>query len=216
LSLYLKGEITVTRPHAGGRKLRSITFTSSDQRVRAHALAAEQNLSLGRAIRLLALDQLIAEGASKDGGATGPVPRSGGYVSVVGSVDNSRTRIEARLSKTELQALTEKAEAGGFDSVQDLIVAVLRSFLTRSPVLDPTTVAAMGQANLSLVRIGTNLNQMAKVLNSGGVLSVADRQKFTEAMSTIEAHTRDIAQTLSQARGRWELVEQEQREGGVQ
>jgi hypothetical protein len=214
LSLFLKGEISVTKPGATGRKLRAIGISSEAERAQANALAAAENLSLGRAIRLLALDQMVAASGGRGGGVQSKEPSAGGYVAVVGSVDNSHVRIELRPTLSELEALTAKAEAGGFRTVQDLFVSVLRAFLTHSPVIDPGTVAALGRSNLSLVRIGTNLNQIARVLNGGGMLSACDLEKFTESMTAIEAHTREIALALSMARGRWSLVTQEQK--GVQ
>lgn len=211
LSLFLKGEISVTKPNASGRKVRAIGIASDAERAKAQALAASENLSLGRAIRLLALDQMVATGGSGSAGVRPKEPESGGYLAVVGSVDNSHVRIELRPTLSELEALTAKAEAGGFRTVQDLCIAVLRAFLTHSPVIDPDTVAALGRSNLSLVRIGTNLNQMSRVLNGGGMLSADALQKFTESMVAIEAHTREIATALSLARGRWSLVTEEQK-----
>lgn len=208
LTLFLRGQISVKRVEGQGRKFRSISLESNAHKEEAQAFAASHHLSLGRAIRLLALDQMMSRGAQTEGALTNKNPEAGGFSTVVGSVDNSRVRIELRPTRSELDALTEKAKAEGYGTVQDLVAAVLRSFLINSPVLGPNTAAALGRANLSLVRIGTNLNQMARVLNGGGILDAADVQKFTETMAVIEEHTREIAGSLSAARGRWSVVKQ--------
>ena len=208
-SLFVRGQLSVTKGGGEGRKFRSISLESAAEKARAQEMAASQNLSLGRAIRLLALDQMLEHGTCDGAKPLRGSPTPGGFLTVVGSVDNSRVRIELRPTRSMLDALTEKASEEGYGTVQELVIAVLRSFLTHSPVIDPDTAAAMGRANLSLVRIGTNLNQMTRVLNGGGILSASDLSNFIETMTAIEAHTREIATALSMARGRWSLLRQD-------
>jgi Bacterial mobilisation protein (MobC) len=208
LTLFLKGDIHVPKLSSSGRKVRVIGLASDSEKTHAQALAAACNLSLGRAIRLLALEEMFAASDDRRGQIQSKVSAPGGYVAVVGAVDNSHARLELRPTSSELGALTTRAKAGGFGTVQDMVLAVLRAFLTRSPVIEPDTVAALGRTNLSLVRIGTNLNQMARALNGGGVLGAAELKQFSESIAAIEAHTHDIAAALSNARGRWCLEAQ--------
>ncbi len=136
-------------------------------------------------------------------------PAPGGFSPVRGMREATTERIELKATKSELDALTHKANEGGYRTAQELVIDVIRAFLSLAPVVDPEAAAAIGRTNLSLIRIGANLNQMAKVLNGWGDLSAAEAQAFKETALAIELHTREIAGLLGVARGRWLLTKKE-------
>lgn len=188
------------------RKFRALSLDSSQHQA-AQALAQEHQLTLGRTVRLLALSKLMNGAATPAGSPVKPLPSLGGFLPIAGAPESTAERIEFKATRSEVQALTLKANHGGYRSVQELVIAVVRAFLTRAPVVEPDTVAAIGRTNLSLLRIGATLNQMARSLNAGGAMSPEDSQALRETTQLIEAHTREIADALSMARGRWVLVE---------
>ena len=205
LNQFLRGEIEPLAPPRGVRKLRSISMESHSIKEAAEARAASLSLSLGRALRLLALAEVAKSATPGSGGGLVPSVSPGGYFAAVGTTDKGQLRVELRPTATEFEALKDKAKAAGHATVQDLMVAVLRAFLTQSPVLTPEVIASLEQANLSLVRIGANLNQLAKWANSGSMANSIDVSALEETMRALKQHTQEISAALNEARGRWVL-----------
>ena len=205
--LFVKSEIQLPTGQGRKRKVRYVPIKTAEDKALVDAVAGDQKLRPGRAIRLAALKYMMT--SMSDDASSKTVGRwyvPGGFSPDIANLDNSSVRLELSPTKSEMDALTVKSEEGGYRSVQDLIIWVMRSFFTNAPVLDPKTVAEMGKTNLSLVRIGTNLNQLAKVLNNGGMLGGDDAGKLMQTLALVDQHTKEVAAALVLARSRWVLI----------
>jgi predicted DNA binding CopG/RHH family protein len=124
----------------------------------------------------------------------------------VGLTDRKRHRIGLRISNSELDQLRHLAQQRG-TSVQRLIVQIIRAFLLNTNAFSPQESAALGAINLSLMRIGGNLNQIAKRLNaykeqSSNVIALND---IATCVQQINNHVRDCSRSLQLSRERWRI-----------
>lgn len=205
-------------PTPSARTLRRITFESEADRDQLSTLSCDLGSRPGRVVRLAALEQV----ARQAGGQTnlGPVlPQAGGFGVEPGAAQAGHTRLELRLTNSELTALQAQASDSGHGSVQQLLVAILRAYLTAQPVVGPQVAAELGRVNLALVRIGAGINQVAKACHAGtaGSLGPEDGAKLLAAAQAIEGHARQASDLLLRAQRRWALAPQAgQGEGLVQ
>ena len=75
------------------------------------------------------------------------------------------------------------------------IVSIVRNYLEKTPVLTAAEVEALYQSNTQLLRIGRNLNQITKQLNSleGGSIT---SEQITALKNIIDAHTEKVGSLL--------------------
>jgi hypothetical protein len=80
--------------------------------------------------------------------------------------ESPKSRMEIRLTASERQALTRRAEEEGM-TAQQWLIGLVRSNLARRPQFGMHELNALGESNYQLLAIGRNLNQIAKHLNEG-------------------------------------------------
>ena len=131
----------------------------------------------------------------------------------VGIVDSKRERIELRLTHSEFTALDALAKQRSCTS-QRLIAQILRAFLLKSCTFSQEEITSLGAVNLSLMRCGNNLNQIAKHFNEARTKEAAiestellsTQSALTDCVREINSYVKDCAQLLQQSRHRW-LIE---------
>lgn len=103
-------------------------------------------------------------------------------------------RIEIRFSEEEGVKLAEIAKSHHM-TVNAFIVSIIRNHLSKIPLLTAAEVEALYQSNSQLLRIGRNLNQIAKQLNSleGGSIT---SEQITALHQIIESHTETVGELL--------------------
>ena len=126
---------------------------------------------------------------------------------ITGLHDPTRIRLELRLSQSEFDVLNTLAQPRKI-SVQKLIEKIIRAFLVKSNVLSKDEIVTLGGINLSLMRCGNNLNQIAKQLNISAP-NLDGFQELKEELSqcifSIEKYVRECSALLEQSNQRWAL-----------
>ena len=125
--------------------------------------------------------------------------------------EGKKLRLELRLTPTEHAAVSEFATAAE-SSPQHWIIAVVRSALTRTPQFGLTEWKALGESNYQLLRIGRNLNQIARHLNERAKSQrpvPVDEATLAEAITglrrEIKAHVGKVDAALRANVDRWNL-----------
>ncbi|WP_434776848.1 plasmid mobilization protein [Neisseria sp. Ec49-e6-T10] len=111
-----------------------------------------------------------------------------------------RNRIETRLSKEEKKKLSMLAKPHHM-TVNAFIASIIRNYLNKTPLLTAAEVDALYQSNAQLLRIGRNLNQIAKQFNSmeGGNIT---SEQVTALQNIINTHTEKVGELLLSNRRR--------------
>ncbi|MCF3172578.1 plasmid mobilization relaxosome protein MobC [Streptomyces sioyaensis] len=149
------------------------------------------------------------QGVPDSGAATEGGPQPGGEPNV-STAPRTRPRLRqrmhrdqvrsVRLTRDELDAVTHAAEAAGLKTagfIADAAVAVAQAQGGPKPwLLDQRgRVEELMAASAQLARVGNNLNQVARVLNSGGQVSYVDQAvaRVLRAAARVEEAATEIA-----------------------
>lgn len=89
--------------------------------------------------------------------------------------DNKSTRLEIRLPGDIMQLLKEQAQINGMNINQYVRLLVV-AHIDNKPISTSNEIQALREANLALVKIGTNINTIAKALNSGHQASLTTQE----------------------------------------
>jgi hypothetical protein len=111
-----------------------------------------------------------------------------------------------RVSDSELTQLKHLGQQRG-TSVQRLIVQIIRAFLLNTHAFSSQESAELGAINLSLMRIGSNLNQIAKSLNANKETPVngITLNDIATCVQQINVHVQDCSKSLQLSRERWRI-----------
>ncbi|MBP6860758.1 MAG: plasmid mobilization relaxosome protein MobC [Neisseriaceae bacterium] len=149
------------------------------------SLAAER---LGKdSVSLLAkqlLLSLLAEGDAKE------VPKA-----------ESKHRLEVKLGAHDSQYLFTASRQHGL-SPNMMLVSILRGYITKHPNLSVKEIEVLYQSNGQLLRIGRNINQIARQLNAmEGVNLTSDH--IAKLHTFIDEHTKRVGDVLLANRRRF-------------
>lgn len=130
-----------------------------------------------------------------------------GFEAVPEQSDKARRRVHLRLSESEFEKASACAAAES-TSLTQWFVNLTRARLTRDPQLGMTELAVLGESNKQLAAMGSNLNQVARRLNSmqgslplDDVLRVA--QEIDRLKREIDAHLSQVRAVMLANRERW-------------
>ena len=119
--------------------------------------------------------------------------------------DQTRTRIEIKLTDSELLKIESIAKEAGYS--RNMWVAYLvRSHLTKAPQWGMRELEVLAESSSQLLHIGRNLNQIARALNTS--LDASDTLKaeaVKQLADSIESHTKMVAGLISANVHRWRL-----------
>jgi hypothetical protein len=115
--------------------------------------------------------------------------------------ESSKTRMKIRLTASERQALTRRAEEEGM-TPQQWLVGLVRSNLTGRPQFGMRELNALGESNYQLLAIGRNLNQIAKHLNEGLPEQVTPAS-LEKLRAEIRAHVDTVSKAMRGNLERW-------------
>lgn len=115
--------------------------------------------------------------------------------------------IRVRLTESEYAAAELRAREEDFPTVNQWIAFAVRAALTNSPQFGQAELEALGQSNLQLLKIGRNLNQIAKHLNThpGDMLGY-DSQLVQGLAEAVRRHVRKVGDVLNASMYRWKLT----------
>ncbi|MGW6909232.1 MobC family plasmid mobilization relaxosome protein [Streptomyces sp. NPDC054940] len=190
-------------PHCPARGRASCSFRNSSAATgrggvsEAHAPAPE---GAGEARHQGAPDSGAAtEGGSRPGGEAEPTPATRTRPRLRQSVHRDQVR-SVRLTRDELDTVKRAAEAVGLKTagfLADAAVAVAQAQGgPKTWLLDQRgRVEELMAASAQLARVGNNLNQIARILNSGGQVEYVDEAvaRVLRAAARIEAAAVEMA-----------------------
>lgn len=141
-----------------------------------------------------------------------------GFTVKVGVADriDETDRIRLRLSRSEMQALKTLAATHGVNATK-LATQVLRAYMLQGAVLSPKEQVDLGAINLSLMRIGGNLNQIARHINTAAQASTVSvgGQEGAEAsaleveiracIEAVQSQVKEASKALDLSRQRWRI-----------
>lgn len=124
---------------------------------------------------------------------------------VAGEEERPTLRKKVSMTPSEFAAVEALAKSEGF-SAPKWIVALIRGRLTGQPQFGQPELEALTSSNLQLMKIGRNLNQLAKALNTAPHERGAFRVDLIEQIdSAIKVHTGKVAGLVSASTRRWVL-----------
>ena len=109
-------------------------------------------------------------------------------------------RLELKLPPHIADYLTRGAKIGKM-SANRYALAILAGYIDQHPILTDNEVTALYQSNYQLVKIGKNLNQIARKLNAGETASLTS-QNIAELAAFIDQHTDKVGELIRQYRKR--------------
>ena len=104
-------------------------------------------------------------------------------------------RIEVRLTADTLALLKDLAQAEKM-TTNAYITMIVQGYVNQNPVSTTAEVKALYQSNVQLVRIGNNLNQIAKALNLNQPTNITT-ELLNELKSTINKHTEKVGNIIT-------------------
>ncbi|MDB0516273.1 MobC family plasmid mobilization relaxosome protein [Ralstonia solanacearum] len=119
--------------------------------------------------------------------------------------EKATVRKKISLTPSEVEQIEAVASAEGFSSSR-WIVALIRARLTGTPQPGQQELEALARSNWQLLRIGRNLNQIAKALNS----SPHDRTVYRielieETDALIREHAKVVSDLMTANIARWRI-----------
>lgn len=116
--------------------------------------------------------------------------------------DRSRNRVQIRLTDSEMKKLAEAA-CQGEHSVTQYIVGLVRSHLTKDPQLGMAELTVLGESNRQLAAIGSNLNQIARRINSEG--GAVQMESVVHLKRELDRHLALVRNVMLANRERWTI-----------
>lgn len=117
------------------------------------------------------------------------------------NLERKTERLEVRLSKTISAKLKRQADAEGM-SLNRYVIMILHNHISQEKTLTLNEVSAVQHSNYQLYKIGQNLNQIAKALNSQQSSSLSS-QFLEELQDTIDNHFTTIGNLIQKSKERY-------------
>ncbi|WP_066570505.1 plasmid mobilization relaxosome protein MobC [Snodgrassella sp. CFCC 13594] len=111
-------------------------------------------------------------------------------------------RLEVRLLSQDYQYIRTAAQQQSM-SANAFVVSILRHYINGHPTLSDKEAEALYQSNYQLLRIGRNLNQIARQLNAGESASLTT-EEIRQLRIIIEKHTDVVGNLLLANKKRFE------------
>jgi len=125
---------------------------------------------------------------------------------IVNTPDTAKVRLELRLSNSEYEAAKVLADVTGAN-VNRYVANLLRSHLTQAPQFHQRELDAVTQSNAQLMKIGSNLNQIARAINRNPLeTDLARVDLMSDVSSHIKEHTRSVAMLIQANFERWKVT----------
>ncbi|WP_066570510.1 plasmid mobilization relaxosome protein MobC [Snodgrassella sp. CFCC 13594] len=116
--------------------------------------------------------------------------------------DDSKYRLEVRLLPQDYKYIRMAAQLQSM-SANAFAVSILRHYIDGHPTLSDKEAEALYQSNYQLLRIGRNLNQIARQLNAGESASLTT-EEMRQLRTIIEKHTDVVGDLLLANKRRFE------------
>lgn len=116
----------------------------------------------------------------------------------------SKIRMELRWTESEYKAILELCD--GHSSPGTWVIDSVRARLTNKPQFGMNEVSALWESSGQLMRIGSNLNQIARAINRNNLETDLARIELIEHLSQeIKQHTAHVQSLINANLKRWDL-----------
>lgn len=122
-----------------------------------------------------------------------------------GQTDRERVRVELKLSKSEWNVIESWAQQMGVVPATRLTLQIIRGFLLHAIPSTEQNKVSLGTINTALIKIGTNLNQIARQLNQERVIDAAPFDQIQMMIPELRECVQQISLFLSVHRERWQI-----------
>ncbi|MDR8105055.1 plasmid stabilization protein [Burkholderia cenocepacia] len=157
------------------------------------AWCARRGVTTAEGVRQLITAALDAQESDRD------VPA--GIVTRSTAIDEPRTRVEVRLTRSEFEEVDKQAAASGLTSNR-WIVALIRAQLTREPQLGQIEMRLLSDSNQHLAAVSRWLAQLARDA-SAGRLAPDSEPNLGVVRKQIDAHLRAVTAVIRANLDRW-------------
>lgn len=157
------------------------------------AWCARRGVTTGEGVRQLIAAALEADGSNSN------VPLESERRST--AFDEPRTRIEIRLTRSELAVVDKRAAASGLTSNR-WIVALIRAQLTREPQLGQIEMRLLSDSNQQLAGLSRLLAQLAREA-SAGRFTRGSEPDLGAVRQQVDAHLRAVTAVIRANLDRW-------------
>ncbi|SUA61608.1 Bacterial mobilisation protein (MobC) [Oligella urethralis] len=111
------------------------------------------------------------------------------------AIDHGINRIEIRLNPSVTNVLLNLAKAEHM-TVNRLIVMLLSNYTQKEKIMSAQQIQVLRDSNYQLLKIGVNLNQLAKQANQGGEVSM-DAEATKKLTDLIDEHTKKVGDVMA-------------------
>ena len=122
-------------------------------------------------------------------------------------IGDTQPRIRMRLRTDEIEACDTIAAHYGYKNKQAWIVQLIRSAVLHQPFVSPTELGALAASDQQLIRIGNNLNQIAKAINNNpSAIERADGAMILDLNVRLKEALLRYRDVLKSASQRWLIL----------
>jgi hypothetical protein len=115
-----------------------------------------------------------------------------------------KKRMELRWTESEYEAILKLCD--GHSSPGAWVIDSVRARLTNSPQFGMNEISALWESSAQLMKIGTNLNQIARAINMNThETELARLELLEEIRLEIRSHTAKVANLLNANLKRWDI-----------
>lgn len=197
----------------GGKRYRPhLVYSNAQERQDFQRLAAEKKVAEATLVRHLVGQELVRRWEQfLDGGETFLSSEQGYLVAAeeakpkIGQRGGKTKPLQIQLNASEIAQLDKVTNASGFRSVNQAAVQIIRAFILKTPVLGQNEMTQIGQLNLSLLRIGNNLNQISRALNARATSDPDQVREITQMASEVRDAAASISGLLKATSDRWAI-----------
>lgn len=118
--------------------------------------------------------------------------------------EQQKYSLHFRFTESEMQAIQKLAEQRK-QSRQEVVIAAVRQFLLNKIQIEPADKEMLINSTLALNKVGTNLNQIARVLNSEAKIGKVESNSIAQAQEVIlsiddsvQTHIKNVEKFLNQ------------------
>ncbi|MBK1781585.1 plasmid mobilization relaxosome protein MobC [Advenella sp. WQ 585] len=117
------------------------------------------------------------------------------------NLQDTGNRIEVRLQSSDLNELRNRAFKSKM-TANKYLAMLFQAHIQKTPVVSTKQIESLYQSNAQMLRIGRNLNQIAKALNSGAQAAVST-QMLANIKDELDKHTEKVADVIQ---ANWERM----------
>lgn len=152
-------------------------WVSKKEKLRLQQLACSKGMSLSAYVKFVLEEPLNKDWSPK--------------LTVLDEIEEKTRPIKICTTESEAAALKRVSLQRG-QNVQTVVIAAIREFLLSKPQIDEKTKKQIVDSTLTINKVGTNLNQVARVLNTQNKGGSITSEVIETAVSSVNSVNRKV------------------------